>query len=291
MARNNTVIDGDLFLGSVPASDTPYNLVWNPSTELVTYQYLPYARPASATNVTYDVDVDGAWTNLATATGPNPTSAGQFTTNSSTPSLVSQIKINKTANASNNQSTQLTNLAVSSSITITQAGGGTGFGNYRIVTKTDNTSYMTYDVTNWGSSGGTFTNTQISTIASDGLGVYEYVLNSGYNLLNIQNNGDPVDRLRFKIPNNATTSDRVIVEAGLTVSSQNVIFSYQARSGSVSSTGQVNKDLYYIGNGINSSLVLSDTNDVAVIEFVCWGTGSSVNYGLTPSVAIQVYNN
>jgi hypothetical protein len=267
---------------------------WNSSTGELTYFTTPsnvLSRPTSATSVVFDVDVDAAWTNLATSTGPNPTSAGQFTTNSATPGSVTQIKINKTANSAVDQTNQLEDLAVSSSITITQAGGGTGFGNYRIVTKTDNTSYMTYDVANWGSSGGTFDNTQISTIETDGKGAYEYTLSSGYNLLDVRNNGDVADSFRLKIPTNSSPGSRVIVEASINASSQNVLFSYQARSGSVSSTGQVNKNLYPIGADDVSNILILDSNDIAVIEFTTWGTGSSVNYGLIPVGAIQVYNN
>jgi hypothetical protein len=195
---------------------------WNSSTGELTYFATPsnvLSRPTSATSVVFDVDVDAAWTNLATSTGPNPTSAGQFTTNSATPGSVTQIKINKTANSAVDQTNQLEDLAVSSSITITQAGGGTGFGNYRIVTKTDNTSYMTYDVVNWGSSGGTFDNTQISTIETDGRGAYEYILSSGYNLLDVRNNGDVADSFRLKIPTNSSDVSIVNPSVGYSPSS------------------------------------------------------------------------
>jgi hypothetical protein len=250
-----------------------------------------FTRPTSATSVVFDVDVDAAWTNLATATGPNPTSAGQFTTNSATPGSVSQIKINKTANSSVDQSSQLEDLAVSSSLTITQAGGGAGYGTYRIVTKTDNTSYMTYDVTVVGSTGGTFNNTSISTIDTDGDGEYEYILSSGYNLLNITNNGSVSNTFRFKVPNSSTPGSKVLVEAQINASSpNNVYITYQARSGSVSTTGQVNKPLYTIGSAGTATTMVLDTNDIAVLDFTTWGTGSAVNYGLIPVGATQVYN-
>lgn len=274
---------------------TQANVVgWNSSTGELTYFTTPsnvLSRPTSATNVVFDVDVNAGWTNLATSTGPNPTSAGQFTTNSATPASVNQIKINKTANSSVDQSSQLEDLAVSSSITITQAGGGAGYGTYRIVTKTDNTSYMTYDVVNWGSSGGTFTNTATSTIDTLGTGEYEYVLSNGYNWLNITNNGSNSNTFRFKVPTSSTPGSRVIAETQINASSPtNVFVTYQARSGSVSSTGQVNKPLYTIGSSGTATTIVLDTNDVAVLEFTTWGTGSAVNYGLIPVGAVQVYN-
>lgn len=291
MARNNTLIDGDLFLGSVSSASTSYNLVWNPSTELVTYE--SYARPASATSVVYDVDITAVGWTFSSVTNGNPTSAGQISVNSSTATAVSTVKINKTANASSNQTTQLEGLAVSSSFTLTQAGGGLGEGTYRIVTTTDNTSYMTYAVTYVGGGSGTYTVSQIvtmDTITSDTY--YEYTLNNGYNLLDIRNNGDGNDAIRFKVPNNAATGNRVIVEAAINASSQNVPLTFQMRSGSVSSTGQVNQKVYPIGlSGSQANVVLLDTNDVAVLEYTVWGTGSSVNYGLVPSAAMQVFNN
>ena len=250
-----------------------------------------FTRPTSATSVVFDVDVNAGWTNLATASGPNPTSAGQFTTNSSTPASVTQIKINKTANASVDQSSQLEDLAVSSSLTITQAGGGAGYGTYKIVTKTDNTSYMTYDVTVASSTGGTFTNTAISTIDTLGTGEYEYVLSSGYNWLSIINNGSNSNTFRFKVPVNSATGNRVLAETQINASSPtNVFITYQARSGSVSSTGQVNKPLYTIGSSGTATTVVLDTSDVAVLEFTTWGTSSAVTYGLLPVGAVQVYN-
>lgn len=286
------IIDG-LELHGI-ANTTQDNVVgYNSTTGEVTYFELPglFTRPTSATSVVFDVDVDAAWTNLATATGPNPTSAGQFTTNSATPSLVNQIKINKTANSSVDQSSQLEDLAVSSSLTITQAGGGAGYGTYRIVTKTDNTSYMTYDVTVVGSSGGTFNNTSISTIDTNGDGEYEYTLSSGYNLLNIRNNGNISNTFRFKVPNSSTPGSKVVVEAQINASSPNDVYiTYQARSGSVSSTGQVNKPLYTIGSAGTATTMVLDTNDIAVLDFTTWGTGSAVNYGLIPVGATQVYN-
>ena len=291
MARNNTIIDRDLFLNSVSSSSTSYTLVWNPTTDLVTYQ--SYDRAASATNVVYDVDITAVGWTVSSVTNGNPTSAGQISVNSSTATSVSTVKINKTANASINQTTQLEGLAVSSSFTLTQAGGGLGEGLYRIVTSTDNTSYMTYAVTYISAGSGTYTIGQVVTMdttTSDAY--YEYTLNNGYNLLNIQNNGDGLDAIRFKVPNNASTGDRVIVEAAISASSQNVPLNFQLRSGSVSSTGQVNNKVILIGaSGSQVNAVLLDTNDVAVLEYTVWGTGSSVNYGLAPSVAIQAFNN
>lgn len=290
MARNNTVIDGDLFLGSVSSASTSYKLVWNPSTELVTYE--SYARPASATSVVYDVDITAVGWTFSSVTNGNPTSAGQISVNSSTATAVSTVKINKTANASSNQTTQLEGLAVSSSFTLTQGGGGLGEGTYRIVTTTDNTSYVTYAVTYVGGGSGTYTVGQIVTMDTTTSDTYyEYTLNSGYNLLDIRNNGDGNDAIRFKVPNNAATGNRVIVEAAINASSQNVPLTFQMRSGSVSSTGQVNKTLFSIGSSGTAATVLLDTNDIAVTEYTVWGTSSSVNYGLVPSAAAQVFNN
>ena len=290
MSDNKTIIDGNLYVSEINQLGTPYNLVWDPSTELISYQ--SYAQPTTTTNIVYDVDITGVGWTFSSVAGGNPTSTGQISVNTSTATSVSTIKINKTANAGNNQTTQLVGLAVSSSFSLAQAGGGLGQGTYRIVTTTDNTSYMTYAVSYMSGGSGTYTSGQVvtmNTITSDTY--YEYTLNKGYNLLNIRNNGDASDTFRFKVPDSAVTSDRVIVEATANTSSpQNIVFSYQARSGSVSSTGQVNKDLYYIGSSATSALVLSDSNDVAVMEFICWGTGSSVNYGLVPSAAMQVYN-
>lgn len=291
MSTNNTVINGNLFITELNENDTSYNLVWNPITEEVTYQ--SYARPVSATNVVYDVNIAAVGWTFSSVTNGNPTSAGQISVDSSTATSVSTIKINKTANASSNQTTQLEGLAVSSSLDLAQAGGGLGTGLYRIVTTTDNTSYMTFAVTYIGGGSGTYTVGQVVTVETPVNDTfYEYTLNNGYNLLNIQNNGDGNDAIRFKVPNNAATGDRVIVEAAISASSQNVPLSFQMRSGSVSSTGQVNQKVFSIGlSGSQTNVVLLDTNDVAVLEYTVWGTGSSVNYGLVPSVAIQVFNN
>lgn len=291
MSTNNTVIDGNLFVTELNSDTTSYNLVWNPTTEEVTYQ--SYARPASATNVVYDVNIASVGWTFSSVTNGNPTSAGQISVNTSTATSVSTIKINKTANASSNQTTQLEGLAVSSSLTLTQAGGGLGTGVYRIVTRTDQTSYMEYAVTYVSDGSGTYTSGQVVTVETNIADTfYEYTLSNGYNYLNIQNNGDGNDAIRFKVPNNAATGDRVIVEASISASSQNVPLNFQLRSGSVSSTGQVNNKVIVIGaSGSIVNAVLLDTNDVAVLEYTVWGTGSSVNYGLAPSVAIQTFNN
>lgn len=292
-ASGDTHFGYDIFAPNLDNTVQNNVVGFNSTTGKLTYFATPgsFTRPTSATSVVFDVDVNAGWTNLATASGPNPTSAGQFTTDSSTPASVSQIKINKTANSSVDQSSQLEDLAVSSSLTITQAGGGAGFGTYRIVTKTDNTSYMTYNVTVASSTGGTFTNTAISTIDTLGTGEYEYVLSSGYNLLDITNNGSNSNTLRLKVPINSATGNRVLAETQINASSPtNVFITYQARSGSVSSTGQVNKPLYTIGSSGTATTVVLDTSDVAVLEFTTWGTSSAVTYGLLPVGAVQVYN-
>ena len=93
---NSSPTGSILFLNSVSSSSTSYTLVWNPTTDLVTYQ--SYARSASATNVVYDVDITAVGWTFSSVTNGNPTSAGQISVDSSTATAVSTVKINKTAN-------------------------------------------------------------------------------------------------------------------------------------------------------------------------------------------------
>ena len=266
---------------------------FNSSTGQLTYFTTPgtLTRPTSATNIIYDVDIPAVGWTFSSVTNGNPTSAGQISVNTSTATSVTTVKVNKTANGSSDQSTQLEGLAVSSSFTLVQAGGGVGTGEYRIVTTTDNTSYMTYAVTYMGGGSGTYDVASVVTFeTNDSDTFYEHVLNDGYNYLNIRNNGDGDDAIRFKAPNNISPGSKVMIEAQINASSQTIGFTYQARSGSVSPTGQVNKALYTIGDSGTATAPLLDSNDIAVLEFTSWGTGSSVNYGLVPSGYIQVYN-
>ncbi len=289
-SKSTALVTGSLYVTDVSAVATPYILTWDPSTDLVTHQ--TYARPGSATTVTYDVDIAAVGWTFSSVTNGNPTSAGQISVNTATATSVSTIKINKTANASSNQTTQLEGLAVSSSLTLVQAGGGVGTGIYRIVTRADQTSYMEYSVTYVGGGSGTYTSGQVVTVETNVSDTfYEHILGTGYNRITITNNGDGNDSIRFKASSSIAPGTRVIVEASIDASSQNVPISYQARSGSVSSTGQVNKTLYTIGSSGTAAAVLVDTNDVMVLEFLCWGSPSEVTYGLVPTTATQVYNN
>jgi hypothetical protein len=293
MARNNTIIDGDLFLNSVSSSSTPYTLVWNPTTDLVTYQ--DYGRPSSATSVVYDIDISptGNGFVFSSVSNGNPTTNGRISTNSATAASVTTIKINKSGSTGVIWATQLLGLAPSSSFELTQTGGGSGTGIYRIVLSTDQSSYVEFNVENVGTPTGTYdvgNSTTVETILDDVY--YEYFISSSYNRLTIANNGNGANYIRFKASRNFTIpGTKVIVEASISGSSQNVPFSYQARSGSVSTTGQVNKTLFNIGASSTAAAVLLDTNDVLVAEFLCWGTGSEVSFGLAPSIAMQVFNN
>ena len=288
-SKATALVTGSLYVTDVSAVSTPYILTWDPATDLVTHQ--SYARANTSSSVAYDVDITAVGWTFSSVTNGNPTSAGQISVDSSTATAVSTVKLNKTANASSNQTTQLEGLAVSSSFTLTQAGGGVGTGLYRIVSRADNTSYMTYAVTYVGNGSGTYnvsSTVTVDTTTNDTF--YEYFITPGYNRLHVTNSGDAGDRLRLKASSSIATGTHVIVEAYISPSSQNVPISYQARSGSVSTTGQVNKDLFTIGSSGTAAAVLVDTSDVMIMEFLCWGNPSEVNFGLAPTVATQTVN-
>ena len=257
-----------------------------------------FTRPTSATSVVYNIHISSTGNGFifSSVTNGNPTTNGRISTDSATASSVTTIKINKLGSTGTTWTTQLLGLAPSSSFELAPVGGGTGTGIYRIVQSIDQSSYVEFNVANVGTPTGTYTvgdTVTVETTTSSGNDVYyEYFLSSSYNRLAITNNGYSDDSIRFKANRNFTIpGNKVIVEASIGGGSYNVPFTYQARSGSVSAAGQVNKTLFNIGASSAAAAVLLDNNDVLVAEFLCWGTGSEASFGLVPSTVMQVFNN
>lgn len=295
-ASGDTHFGFDIFAPNLDNTVQENVVGFNSTTGKFTY-FSPenYDRPSSATTVVYDIDISpiGNGFQFSSIANGNPTVSGKISTNSATAASVTTIKVNKTGSTGTIWGPQLLGLAPSSSFELTQAGGGTGTGIYRIVQSTDQSSYVEFNVVNVGTPTGTYdvgNSTTVETILDDVY--YEYFLSSSYNRLAITNNGNSANYIRFKADRNLTTpGTKVILEASIAGGSQNVPFSYGARSGSVAALGQVNNKLFNIGAGSTAATILLDTNDVLVAEFLCWGSGSETSFGLVPSIAMQVFNN
>ena len=240
-----------------------------------------FTRPGSATSVTYDTYFSGVSWSINSTTSGTPTANGNLSVNSTTPASVDTIKIYKNSTTGTNYSTVLENIAVSGSITLSRVSGGLGTATYKVISVTDNSTYVTLAVQDATGASGTYDNgTTTVDVDSD----YEYELSTGYNRLDITNSSGQSQGFRLAAPAAASAGDKVIVEFGANASSaNNIIVKYVLRSGTPSFIKVSN--LYSIGDGTAYAISL-DNNDVAYLEFTVFDNGSIT--GLLPTGAQQV---
>lgn len=213
-----------------------------------------------------------------------PTTNGEVSVRyvgSNTAANVDRIDVFKTDSGGTDQSNTLENLAVSGSISTTQVGGGSRSEVYRILSVTDNTTYMSYTVEH--ASGDNLAvligATDTFTFDSD----YEYELSVGYNRLTVTNNSNNASqRFRMVAPSSAIAGQEVVVEitAG---SGQDIQPAYQVRNGTAS---QRKIRRVYEVDGATVSQVLLDAADVVVMRFQVNVVGSVT--GLTLLGANQI---
>ena len=164
-----------------------------------------FTRPSTATSINYDTYLQETNTYSVNAVGTNPaapSSNGDVSVRyavSNVGSNVDRIDVYKSNSSGVNRSQTLENLAVSGSIVLLQVGAGSHTENYRIISITDNSTYMSYAV-EWESGDNatiTTTTTDTFTFNSD----YEYELSTGYNRLLVNNDSNSVaQRFRFAPP-------------------------------------------------------------------------------------------
>lgn len=235
-----------------------------------------FTRPASDTSISYDTylaSVAYAVDEVGTAPAA-PNANGNISIRyavSNIGSNVDRIDVYKTDSGANDQSNTLENLAVSGSIKLDVTGVGNHSETYRIVSITDNSTYMSYAVEWETGDDAAFADTEptmTTTFDSD----YEHELSTGYNRLLVTNNSNSAaQRFRMVKPSSANAGDEVIVELKVNTSGQNVRPAYQVRNGSP--LYRKIRRVYEVGEAAVSSIEL-DTNDVAIMRFQVNDLGS-----------------
>jgi len=235
-----------------------------------------FTRPGSDTSITYDTylasvqyAVDEVGTSPAAPNANGNVSIRYAVSNIG--SNVDRIDVYKTDSGASDQSNTLENLAVSGSINLAVTGVGSHTELYRIVSVTDNTTYMSYAVEWESGDDAAFADTEPTmtiTFDSD----YEYELSTGYNRLLVTNNSNgAAQRFRMVKPASANAGDEVIVELKVNTSGQNVRPAYQIRNGSP--LYRKIRRVYEVDEAAVSSVEL-DTNDVAIMRFQVNDLGS-----------------
>ena len=233
-----------------------------------------FTRPGSDTSITYDTYLQTVNTYSVNAVGTNPSapsSNGDVSIRYAVSNIGSNVdRIDVYDSDGTDRSATLLNLAISGSITLLQVGAGGHTEVYRIISVTDNGSYVSYAVS-WVSGD----DAAISTITTDTFTFnadYEYELSTGYNRLLVTNNSNSsANQLRFAPPAGASAGDEVIVELKVNTGSVNVRPTYLVRNGTP--TFQVARRVSEI-NGSTVSAIELDTNDVAIMKFQVNDIGS-----------------
>jgi hypothetical protein len=174
-----------------------------------------YTRPGSDTSITYDTYLSSTnYSVNAVGTSPTaPSSNGDVSiryVTSNIGSNVDRIDVYYTASGGGDNSDTLENLAVSGSITLLQVGGGSHEEVYRIISVTDETTYVSYAVEWESGDDAAISTTTTDTFTFDAN--YTYELSAGYNRLSVVNNSNATNRLEFAPPSSANAGDEVIVE-------------------------------------------------------------------------------
>jgi len=247
-----------------------------------------FIRPGSDTSITYDTYLQTVNTYSVNAVGTSPaapSSNGDVSIRYAVSNIGSNVdRIDVYDSDGTDRSATLLNLAISGSITITQVGAGGHTEVYRIISVTDNTSYVSYAVS-WVSGD----DAAMSTITTDTFTFdadYEHTLSTGYNRLLVTNNSNSAtNQFRMAPPAGASAGDEVIVELKINTSSVNVRPTYYVRNGTPSF--MIVNRVSAMGSGTLTAMEL-DTNDIAIMRFQVNDIGSIE--GLMLLGAVQMVN-
>jgi hypothetical protein len=247
-----------------------------------------FTRPGSDTSITYDTYLQTINTYSVNAVGTSPaapSSNGDVSIRYAVSNIGSNVdRIDVYDSDGTDRSATLLNLAISGSITIAQVGAGAHTEVYRIISVTDNTSYVSYAVS-WVSGD----DAAMSTITTDTFTFnadYEYTLSTGYNRLLVTNNSNSAaNQFRLAPPAGASAGDEVIVELKINTSGVNVRPTYYVRTGTP--TFMIANRVSQIDGGTITGMEL-DTNDIAIMRFQVNDIGSIE--GLMLLGAVQMVN-
>ena len=230
-----------------------------------------FTRPGSATSINYDTylqdagfDVDSVGTSPTAPSGNGEVAVRYAVSNIG--SNVDRIDVYKLNGSGTDRSQTLENLAVSGSIVLLQVGAGSHTERYRIISTTDNSTYMSYAV-EWESGDDaaiTTDTTDTLTFNSD----YEYELSTGYNRLLVNNDSNSTaQRFRFAPPAAANAGDEVIVEIARNTSSINIQLAYVIRSVSGDLSFYHDQDITELSGTTIQKITLAASGESAMIRF------------------------
>jgi hypothetical protein len=233
-----------------------------------------FTRPGSDTSITYDTYLQTINTYSVNAVGTNPaapSSNGDVSLRYAVSNIGSNVdRIDVYDSDGTDRSATLLNLAISGSITITQVGAGSHTEVYRIISVTDNTSYVSFAVSWVSGDDATMETTTTDTFTFDA--DYEYELGTGYNRLLVTNNSNGAgNQFRMAPPAGASAGDEVIVELKVNTSGQNVRPTYYVRNGTPTFM-KARRVSEFDGSTVTG--IELDTNDVAIMRFQVNDLGS-----------------